>query len=153
MRIAHHAIEQGQGRLVTIGLGSCVAIMIHDKPRKAAGLAHVLLPEVPPGKHVENRAKFATTAVPLLLEDLKKHGAPGPYTAKLAGGAGLFGQLLSMGGRMGERNVIAARGALAAAGIPVIAEDVGGESGRTVMLDVATGKVTVKTVAGVQRVL
>jgi chemotaxis protein CheD len=59
--------------------------------------------------------------------------------------------LLAFGGSVGARNVVAARAALAAARVPVLGEDVGGESGRTVSFDVLTGSVKVKSVRGGER--
>lgn len=153
MRIAHHAVEKGHGRLVTVGLGSCVAIAIHDPLAKVGALAHVLLPEASRGHKVENRARYARTAVPLLIEEMRALGATGPYVAKIAGGAGLFGTLLSATARVGARNVEASRTALAAARVRLVAEDVGGESGRTVSFDVASGALKVRTVRGGERVL
>lgn len=153
MRIAHHAVAEGRCRLVTIGLGSCVAILIHDAAAKVGGLAHVLLPEETQGRRVENRARYASTAVPLLLEAMQALGATGPYAASLAGGASLFGPLLAFGGSVGTRNIAAARKALAAARVPVVAEDVGGEGGRTVSFDVHTGEVKVRSLRGGEHVL
>lgn len=153
MRIAHHVVEKVRGRLVTVGLGSCVAIAIHDPMAKVGGLAHVLLPEAARGHTVENRARYAKTAVPLLLEDMRAMGAKGPFVAKLAGGAGLFGQMLSRGGGVGARNVAASRAALKAARVAVVAEDVGGDSGRTVTFDVASGALRVRSIRGGERVL
>lgn len=148
MRIAHHAVATGHSRLVTIGLGSCVAIAIHDRAAKVGGLAHVLLPDASLGRAVENRARYASSAVPLLLEEMRALGATGPHVASLVGGAALFGPMLAFGGSVGARNVVAARVALTAARVPVLAEDVGGESGRTVSFDVFTGKVRVRSVRG-----
>ena len=151
MRIAHHAVAQGRSRLVTIGLGSCVAITIHDRMAKVGGLAHVLLPDASLGRGIENRARYASSAVPLLLEEMQALGASGPFSASLVGGAALFGPLLAFGGSVGARNVVAARAALAAARVPVLGEDVGGESGRTVSFDVSTGSVKVRSVRGGER--
>ena len=153
MRIARHAVARGRSRLSTIGLGSCVAIAIHDATARVGGLAHVLLPHTSIGRDDGNRAKFASTAVPLLLEEMAALGAPGPYVAKIVGGAGLFRQLLAVGGTIGTRNVEAVRGALAAAGVAIAAEDVGGDEGRSVYFDVGTGKVRVRSVRGGERVL
>lgn len=153
MRIAHHAVAKGRSRLVTIGLGSCVAIAIHDRTTKIGGLAHVLLPDASLGRGAENKARYASSAVPLLLEEMKELGATGPFAASLVGGAALFGPLLAFGGAVGERNVVAARKALAKAKVPVVAEEVGGESGRTVLFDVTTGKVRVRSVRGGEHVL
>jgi chemotaxis protein CheD len=153
VRIAHHAVERGRGRLMTVGLGSCVAIAIHDPLAKVGGLAHVLLPEAARGATVANRARYASTAVPLLIEAMRELGATGPFVAKLAGGARLFGPLLSAANTIGARNVDASRTALAKARVPVVAEDVGGEIGRTVTFDVASGALKVRSVRGSERVL
>jgi chemotaxis protein CheD len=153
VRIAHHAVAKGRCKLVTIGLGSCVAIAIHDRIAKVGGLAHVLLPDAALGRGAENRARYASTAVPLLLDEMQALGATGPWVAALVGGAALFGPMLSFGGAVGARNIAAARTALAALRVPVLAEDVGGENGRTMSFDVYTGKVKVRSVRGGERVL
>lgn len=152
VRIAHHAVARWDGRLVTIGLGSCVAIALHDAAHRVAGLAHVLLPDPSVARDTSNPARFASTAVPLLLGEMRALGARGPIIGKLAGGAALFGNLLGSGGaQMGARNVAAARTALMAAGIRLVAEDTGGASGRSVSLDVATGTFMVRSVRGEER--
>jgi chemotaxis protein CheD len=154
VRIANHAVARGSGRLVTIGLGSCVAIAMHDARFRVAGLAHVLLPDPSVARDATNPARFASTAVPLLLQEMRAMGAAGAITAKIAGGAALFGALLgSTGGQMGSRNVAAARAALAAAGIRLVAEETGGAAGRSVTLDVNSGSLTVRSVRGGERVL
>lgn len=155
VRIAHHAVARGSGRLVTIGLGSCVAIALHDARFRVAGLAHVLLPDPSVARDASNPARFASTAVPLLVEEMRAMGARGALVAKLAGGAALFGSMLSGGkaGQMGQRNVMAAREALAAAGIPILAEETGGVSGRSVTLDINSGAMTVRSVRGGEHVL
>jgi chemotaxis protein CheD len=154
VRIAHHAVARWDGRLLTIGLGSCVAIALHDAAHRVAGLAHVLLPDPSVARDPSNPARFATTAVPLLVEEMRALGGRGALTGKLAGGAALFGNLLGAGGaQMGARNVAAAREALAKAGIRLVAEDTGGGAGRSVSLDVSTGAFTVRSVRGEARVL
>ena len=49
---------------------------------------------------------------------------------------------------MGERNIEATRAALAKLGIPIVAEDVGGEYGRSVRFVAATGAMTVRSLVG-----
>ena len=154
VKVAALATLAGTGRLVTVGLGSCVAITLWDKARRAGALAHVLLPEPHANAVVENPAKFASTAVPALTEAMRECGARGPYVATLTGGAGLFGQLLKMRGEnVGGRNVLAATEALERARIPIVGTDTGGDYGRTVSLDVTDGTVTVRSVAKGTRVL
>ena len=154
VRIAAHAVARGSGRLVTIGLGSCVAIAMHDARFRVAGLAHVLLPDPSTARDASNPARFAQTAVPFLVAEMQAMGARGAITAKIAGGAALFGSMLgAVGGQVGARNVIAARAALTAAGIPLVGEEVGGNAGRSVSFDVNTGTLTVRSVRGGEHVL
>jgi chemotaxis protein CheD len=146
--IARHAVAKAPGRLVCLGVGSCVVIAIHDAAAQVGALAHVLLPDESQGATAGHPARFASTAVPLLLNALKARGANGPYVAKLAGGAGFFGDVLTAQGRVGERNILAARAALEAAGVPVGGEDVGGARGRSIVFDVDTGKLAVRSSTG-----
>jgi chemotaxis protein CheD len=148
VKVADWAAERGDGVLVTLGLGSCVAIMLYDPQQKAAAMAHVLLPSTSLARDITNKAKFPDTAVPLLVERLKALGAdPRRLVAKLAGGASMFSQLVTPGTiQMGERNVLAARSALRAASIPIIREAVGGERGRSVRFHVKDGRVEIRSV-------
>jgi len=148
VKVADWAAERGDGVLITLGLGSCVAIMLHDPQTKAGAMAHVLLPSISLARDITNRAKFPETAVPLLVERLKGLGAdPRRLVAKLAGGASMFSQLVTPGTiQMGERNVLAARSALRVAQIPIIREAVGGERGRSVRFHVKDGRVEIRSV-------
>lgn len=148
VKVAEWAAERGDGVLVTLGLGSCVAIMLYDAETKAGAMAHVLLPSISLARDITNRAKFPETAVPLLVERLKTLGAdPRRLVAKLAGGASMFGQLVTPGTiQMGERNVLAARTSLRAAGIPIVREAVGGERGRSIRFYVKDGRVEIRSV-------
>ena len=148
VRVADWAADRGEGVLVTLGLGSCVAIMLHDPQAGAGAMAHVLLPSKSLARDATNPAKFPETAVPLLIERLSALGAdPRRLVAKLAGGASMFAQLMTPGTvQMGERNVTAARDALRAAGIPVVRESVGGGVGRSLRFYVGDGRVEVRSV-------
>lgn len=146
--VADMAVASGAMRLVTVGLGSCVAIVLHDASNRIGGLAHVLLPSPAMSRDSENPARFPSTAVPVLLNEMARMGATGQVTARLVGGASMFRSLLAMGGvNVGERNVLACRMALAAAGVAIVAEDTGGEHGRSVYFDVATGVLRVRSLA------
>jgi chemotaxis protein CheD len=149
VNVGEWAVER-EGVLVTLGLGSCVAIMLHDPERGAGAMAHVLLPSISLARDVTNRAKFPETAVPLLIERLAALGRgvdPRRLVAKLAGGASMFSQLVTPGTiQMGERNLLAARTALRAAGIPILREAVGGERGRSVRFHVQDGRAEIRSV-------
>ena len=148
VKVADWAAERGEGVIVTLGLGSCVAIMLHDADRAAGAMAHVLLPSRSLAHDATNLAKFPDSAVPLLVERLKALGAePRRLVAKLAGGASMFAQLMAPGSvQMGERNIAAARDALGRAAIPVTREAVGGGAGRSVRFYVADGRVEIRSV-------
>jgi chemotaxis protein CheD len=49
--------------------------------------------------------------------------------------------------QMGERNVVATREVLSNHGIPVTAESVGGDFGRSVHFTVASGQIRIRSVA------
>lgn len=148
VKVADWAVDRGDVVLVTLGLGSCVAIMLHDPEAKAGGMAHVLLPSRSLARDATNPAKFPETAVPLLIERLRALGAdPRRLVAKLAGGASMFAALMTPGSvQMGERNIVASRNALREAGIPVTAEAVGGTVGRTVRFTVGAGRADIRSV-------
>jgi chemotaxis protein CheD len=133
--------------LLTIGLGSCVAILLHDAEARVGGLAHVLLPSPALTRADGNPAKFPQSAVPRLLELMRADGArPERITGRLAGGARMFAALAPLGTiQMGERNLVAARQVLCHHGVRLIGEAVGGDFGRTVRLRVRDGVVEVST--------
>lgn len=147
VKVADYAVADGGTVLVTVGLGSCVAIALHDPHAKVGGLAHVLLPSTGMSQDRSNRAKFPSTAVPLLCDRMQALGArAGRIRAKIVGGASMFTSLLSATGlQIGERNVVATRAALERAGIPIVAQEVGGDYGRSVYFDVHDGSLIVKS--------
>jgi chemotaxis protein CheD len=139
--------------LVTVGLGSCVAILLYDAEARVGGMAHILLPSPALARVNGNPAKFPQSAVPRLLDLMTADGARRErITGRLAGGASMFAALAPPGTvQMGERNLVAARQALNTHGVPLVGEAVGGDFGRTVRLRVCNGRVEVSTVAhGVQ---
>ncbi|RPF42939.1 chemotaxis protein CheD [Thermodesulfitimonas autotrophica] len=134
--------------LITLGLGSCVGITLYDPVHKIGGLVHVMLPRMADfSKGSGKPAKFADTGIPLLLEEVLRLGANRRLLeAKMAGGAQMFtGADNKFRFDIGERNVEVAREVLRNLGIKVVAEDVGGNRGRTMVLDTATGRVMIKT--------
>lgn len=149
VRVAELRVGAGADVLVTVGLGSCVAILLHDPQARVGGLAHVLLPAPALSRKDANPAKFPQTALPRLLELMGRHGArAGRITARLAGGASMFGGLVSPGTiQMGARNLVACRLALYQQGLALTGEATGGDYGRTVRLWVADGRVEVTSVA------
>jgi chemotaxis protein CheD len=131
-----------------------VAIALYEPTTRIGALAHILLPSEGLSRDRSNRAKFPSTAVPLLLEEMRKAGARGMPRAKIAGGASMFGALIPAGGiNMGERNVLATRSALQHAGVPLAGVDVGGDHGRSVYFHLDDGRLVVRSLKKGERVL
>ena len=155
VRVADLRAARGSEVLMTVGLGSCVAIALYDPQVKVGGMAHVLLPSPALTRKDTNPAKFPQTALPKLLELMGQHGASARrITARLVGGASMFAALAPPGTiQMGERNIVASRQVLNAHGIPLVGEAVGGDFGRTVRLDCSAGTLEVRSVAhGIQTI-
>jgi chemotaxis protein CheD len=148
VRVADMRIGVANDVLVTVGLGSCVAILLHDPVVGIGGLAHVLLPSPALTRQDGNPAKFPQSAVHRMVELMVAQGARSErITGRLAGGASMFAALAPPGTlQMGERNLVAARQALRLHGIPLVGEAVGGDFGRTVRFRVRDGRVEISTV-------
>lgn len=143
--------------LRTIGLGSCLAVVIFAPATRFAGLAHCMLPTADDAASRDaapdawssphHRARYVRTAIPDLVRQLQDAGAVAPFTATLVGGACLFPSLAA--GAVGDiagANVTMARTLLAEMAVPVRAEDVGGHVGRSLVADPCTQRVLVHTI-------
>ncbi|RIX51803.1 chemotaxis protein CheD [Paenibacillus nanensis] len=134
--------------LKTTGLGSCVGLTLFDPICKVAGMAHVMLPSSSIARESQmNIAKYADTAIPELLERMKAAGARVErMEAKMAGGA----QMFALGGsdtlRIGPRNVESCTEMLNQFGIPIKAQDTGGNYGRTIEFDSEKGILVIRSV-------
>jgi len=141
-------IVKAPGSITTLGLGSCVGVTLYDPKNKVAGLAHVMLPSSVEIRNNSNKAKFADTALEVLLDKMIRAGARKQnLVAKMAGGAQMFNfssknDVL----KIGERNAIASKKKLKEMGIRIIAEDTGGNYGRTIELDANNGELFIKTI-------
>jgi len=113
-------------------LGSCVGICLYDPKIKIAGLSHIMLPKL--SERNSNEKKYADTAIPLLIEEMKSRGADGArLVAKIVGGSTMFkisGN--SMMSEIGKNNIAKVKEVLDGLAIEIIAEDTGGNYGRTI---------------------
>jgi chemotaxis protein CheD len=133
----------------TTGLGSCVGVILFDESKKIAGMAHIMLPDSASiNSPIKNIGKFADTAVNALYDMLIKKGAAAKsIKAKIAGGAQMF--QFSSGNemmRIGPRNVESVKAQLNHLGVPLIASDTGGSSGRTIEFNPEKSELTIRTV-------
>lgn len=147
--VADWAVDRGDAVLVTLGLGSCVAVVLYDAESTVGGLAHLLLPSPSLSQDRDKPAKFPETGVPFLVERMREAGAvQRRLRARIVGGASMFASLGSSSvSSVGERNIHATRQALERAGIPLLAEDTGKDYGRSVYAFLETGRVEVRSYA------
>jgi chemotaxis protein CheD len=123
-------LKVGTCPMGTIGLGSCIALILHDRRRSIAGLAHIMLPES--HGNTDRPGKFADTAVTTLLGDLEELGSTrSSIVADVIGGASMF-EFSANSLNIGERNSSAVKDHLAEQGIRIRHEETGGKVGRSV---------------------
>ncbi|WP_427138553.1 chemotaxis protein CheD [Psychrobacillus psychrodurans] len=147
--IADMNIAKAPDKIRTSGLGSCVGVVLYDERSTTVGMIHVMLPDSSLGRaEAINIAKFADTGIPAMVEQLKTEGIqPYKLKAKIAGGAQMFQfSTTSETMRIGPRNVEAVKEYLKKFSIPIIAEDTGGNSGRTIEFDPTTKLLNIRTV-------
>ncbi|HWK29353.1 MAG TPA: chemotaxis protein CheD [Solirubrobacter sp.] len=153
VRMGELAASKAAGAsLVTLGLGSCIGLVLLDRRVGVAGLAHIVLPDST-GHDEVNPLKFADRAVPELLRRVVALGARKPLVeAVLVGGASMFA---GIGGSMevGARNEAAVLAALGGLRVRVNAAATGGSRGRTVRVDPGRGIVLVREAGGKDRQL
>jgi len=149
VRVGEWKLGKGAVRLKSYGLGSCVGLVLWDSKNKIGAMAHILLPGPDNQTPRHPGAKFASSAVKNLVEQMSKNGAETKeLIAKLVGGANMFPGKFNpeqeiIGKNIGERNLRAVKKALKELQIPILAEEVGGERGRTIEFYPQTGKVVI----------
>lgn len=133
--------------LVTYALGSCVGVCLLDAAVGVGGLSHIMLPESSPASAAATPMRFADTALPMLVKQMEMMGASkARMKAKIAGGATMF-NVSSDKFNIGERNVEAVKKFLSFNHIPIIAEDIGLNYGRTQLFYPETGIMEIRAAA------
>lgn len=152
--IADMKMTRQEGVLITYALGSCIGVSFYDPMIKLGALLHIMLPEKSGAKD-GNVFKFADTGIRETLRKLTAFGgAKSRMVCKIAGGAKMFEMKGSGGlGNIGERNSQNVKRILMAEGLRVTSEDVGANYARTMLLDVATGNVYVRSAGKPEKML
>ncbi|MFP4655196.1 MAG: chemotaxis protein CheD [Methanohalobium sp.] len=147
VKMADCAVAKSPENLKTMSLGSCVGVTLYDPTRKLGGLIHAMLPSSENARNTSNYAKFVDLGIPYLVDEMAKYGAAKRrLEAKLVGGADMF----SMGNNgtinVGKNNIEKVKQVLSNMEIPIVAEETGGNHGRTTILDTSDGTVFIKSV-------
>lgn len=147
--ISEYKIAQAPTRLITVGLGSCIGTIIYDEASHIGGLSHIMLPDSQPFLHKREikPEKFADLALPAMVAELKLKIRRPRFQAKIVGGANMFQfQTLNAASNIGQRNIEAVEEVLDQLNIPIVAKQVGGSAGRTMVVDLQDFKTMVRQV-------
>jgi chemotaxis protein CheD len=138
-------VDNGSVQISTV-LGSCVAVCLYDKKLGIGGMNHYLLPFWN-GNGLQS-LKFGNISIPKLIEAMIEKGAKiDSIEAKIFGGASINFSTYNQNMLVGEKNILVAREILSDCKIKIVAEDVGGNSGRKIQFNLENGKVLLRYTA------
>ncbi len=135
--------------IITYSLGSCIGVVIYDPVVKVGGILHYMLPEssIDKEKAAARPYMFADSGIPRLFKAAYQLGAAKQrIKVYIAGGA----EILDQSGffNIGKRNYMALKKMFFKNNVMINKQDVGGNTNRTVRIEIATGDIYVKTSGG-----
>ncbi|MCI8659538.1 MAG: chemotaxis protein CheD [Lachnospiraceae bacterium] len=138
---------RGNGTVITYALGSCIGITLYDPAIKLGGLLHIMLPSRT-DPNDPKVFKYADSGIHEMIRKLTAFGMVKSRTiVKIAGGAKMFDIKGNTDfGNIGQRNAAMVKKILMEERLRISAEDTGGAYARTMLLNVATGDVFIRTV-------
>ena len=131
--------------LMASSLGSCLGMAVFDRIRNIAGMIHCL---VPLAKNDLEKAKlqpamYVETGVPMLLDMILRSGSNKKDLEIIIAGCAQINSDNSIF-EIGKKNLTVCKKILWKNGLLIKAEHCGGDFSRTLSLEVASGRVTVK---------
>ena len=134
LNMTEMAVSNGSDVLAIHGLGSCLGVAIYDPEKGIGAMAHIMLPCNLTNSVQSKPGKYVDTAINEMVGDLEKRGCdPETLVAKICGGSRMFKTQRDKKNCIGVKNIKLARKMLKELGIRIIAEDVGGNYGRTII--------------------
>ncbi|UEM22367.1 chemotaxis protein [Skermanella mucosa] len=138
--LGEHKITQRPDEMLVTTLGSCIAACVRDPILGLGGMNHFLLPEAPAGNDggVNAAARYGGVAMERLINEiLRRGGRRDRLEVKVFGGA----KVIASSNPIGRRNAEFVLGFIAAEGLTLAAQDLGGTLARRVHYFPNTGKV------------
>ena len=132
--------------VITYSLGSCIGLVVYDPAVKVGGMLHYMLPEssIDREKAMARPFMFADTGIPMLFKTAYQLGAvKSRIRIYVAGGAEILDQKGFF--NIGKRNYMALKKMFFKNNVIIHKQDVGGNTNRTVRLEIGTGDIYVKT--------
>lgn len=134
------ASNDPNGTLITYSLGSCIGIAIYDPLVRAGGLLHFMLPEssLDQNKAAARPFMFANTGIPQLFKAVYALGGEKRRMRVIVVGGS---QVLDQKGffNIGKRNEMAVRKIFHRNNVMIDYQDTGGNSNRTIRLNIENG--------------
>ena len=123
-------------------LGSCVAVCLYDNIHRIGAMNHYLVPLW--NENGLQSPKYGNISSPRLIESMINVGCDiHSMEAKVFGGANVI-DVTSEELMIGRKNILIAKEILREYGIPITAQDLGGDKGRRIMMRSDTGKIFLK---------
>ncbi len=126
-------------------LGSCVSVCLRNETKPYAAMNHYLLATNPGGSDPD-KGRYGDSSIETIIGLMRRLDEKGKMVAKIYGGGAVVGHLGTTSD-IGGKNIAMARTLLKKHGIPIIAEDVAGTSGRRIYFDTAANNVVVKMIS------
>lgn len=149
IKMAEMVVGKGDLVITTSSIGSCIAVVIMDKPNQIGGMAHAMLPhekKESSDPDAGSKAKYVDTAIEHMVQELVELGADRKnLNARLVGGARMFSGLGLDNQHIGASNIEAAHQKLQELGIPIKSEDTGGTIGRLAKVSLSSGVLDVQS--------
>ncbi|OGR26781.1 MAG: chemotaxis protein CheD [Desulfobacterales bacterium RIFOXYA12_FULL_46_15] len=142
MKVSNNPVES----VVTYSLGSCIGLVIYDPAVRVGGILHYMLPEssIDREKAAAKPFMFADTGIPILFKTAYQMGAAKTrIKIYVAGGAEILDQKGFF--NIGKRNYMALKKMFFKNDVIIHKQNVGGNTNRTVRLEIGTGEIYVKT--------
>ena len=137
-------VAQGETRVsdetdvvLTTVLGSCIACCLYDPIARVGGMNHFLLAEPSAGSGTVADQNYGIFLMELLINQMMtRGGVKSRMKAHIYGGGNMHAGMT----RIGDANARFALNFLVEEGIPVVRQDIGGESARRVDFDPVLGR-------------
>lgn len=138
--------DKPDDEIITYSLGSCIGVTVYDPVVRVGGLLHYQLPssQDSPERASQNPYMYADTGVIALFHAAYRLGASKKrIQIKIAGGSSILDKNDMF--MIGHRNYISIKKIFWKNKVFIDAEDIGGNSWRTMRFDIGTGDVWIKT--------
>lgn len=137
--------QNPEDTLVTYSLGSCIGLAVYDPVVQVGGLLHYMLPDssINKEKAATHPAMFANKGIPLLFKQCYSLGADKKrLIIKVAGAS----QIMENAGafNIGKRNYAILRKMFWKNNVQIAGEDIGGNTNRTMYMEIGDGKINLK---------